>query len=322
MRGTTPQQEGMVIFFFTDIEGSTQLWEQYPDRMGDALAHHDDLLRQITQTCGGMVFKTVGDECCAAFDTARDAVCAALESQRALRNMIPAHPLTASPRHPVSPSPAHVPIKVRMALHAGVAQWRDGDYFGPVLNRVARLLAVAHGGQTLLSQPTREMVGKALPDGASLRDLGMHRLKGLRQPERIFQLLHPDLPADFPPLRSLEAFAEQLPSQVTPFIGREREMADKRGIVAFLEGRASIAGAQGQLERAVELFAAAAALRDAFGASRSSAERAEYERQVAATGTQLGHQAFATSWATGRAMSLEQAVACALEVPGDDEPPF
>jgi len=300
MGGLTPQPEGTVIFLFTDIEGSTQLWEQYPDRMGDALAHHDSLLRQIVQACGGAVFKTVGDECCAAFTEAPDAVCAALEAQCALL------------------APPHVPMRVRMALHAGAAQKRDGDYFGPVLNRVARFLAAAHGGQTLLSQPACDLVGDALPDGARLRDLGLHRLKGLRQPERIFQLLHPHLPADFPPLRSLEAFAEQHPLPVTHFIGREREMADKRGIAAFLEGRASVASAQGQPELAVQLFAAAAALRDAFGAPRSPADRAEYERQVAATGAQLGHQAFAASWAAGRAMSLDEAVACALELPGDE----
>jgi hypothetical protein len=253
------------------------------------------------------VFKTVGDECCAAFAAAPDGLRAALIAQRALIQ-----------KGLAECSPPPVPIRVRMALHAGAAQKRDGDYFGPVLNRVARLLAAAHGGQILLSQQACEMVGPALPDGASLRDLGVYRLKGLRQPERICQLLHPELPADFPPLRSVDAFSEQFPVQMTRFIGRERELADKRGVVAFLEGRASLAGAQGQLDRSVRLFAAAAALRDAFGAPRPLADRAEFERQVASTGAQLGHQAFAASWAEGRAMSMEQAVAYALEGPGDE----
>jgi class 3 adenylate cyclase len=307
MGGTTPQPEGTVIFLFTDIEGSTQLWEQFPDRMGDALALHDLLLRQTIQDCGGSVFKTVGDQCCADFAVAPEALRAALNAQRALLQ-----------KGRAESSPPPVPIRVRMALHAGAAQKRDGDYFGPALNRVSRLLAAAHGGQVLLSQPACEMIGRALPDGASLRDLGVYRFKGLRQPERVCQLLHPELPADFPPLRSVDALSEQFPIQMTGFIGREREMADKRGIVAFLEGRASLAGAQGELDRAVRLFAAAAALRDAFGAPRPPADRAEFERQVASTGAQLGHQAFASSWAEGRSMSLEQAVAYALEGPGDE----
>jgi predicted ATPase len=123
-------------------------------------------------------------------------------------------------------------LRVRMALHTGVAEVRDGDYFGPALNRVARLLTAGHGGQVLLSQATYHLVREALPEDASLTDLGAHRLKDLQQPEHLFQLLHPALPADFPPLHSLEAFAHNLPRQLTSFIGREREMGEVKEFLA------------------------------------------------------------------------------------------
>ena len=113
-----------------------------------------------------------------------------------------------------------------MALHMGAAEERDGDYFGPPLNRVARLLSAAHGGQVLLSLPTHEMVRDQLPAGTSLRDLGEHRLKDLFRPERLFQLVSPDLPSEFPPLRTLDAYRNNLPLQPTPLIGREKEIAE------------------------------------------------------------------------------------------------
>ncbi|MBI3970659.1 MAG: AAA family ATPase [Chloroflexi bacterium] len=113
---------------------------------------------------------------------------------------------------------------MRIALHSGAAQERDGDYFGPALNRVARLLAIGHGGQTLLTLPTEELVRDNLSEGASLRDLGERRLKDLIRPERVFQLVTPDLPQTFPPLRSLDARPNNLPAQPTPLIGREREV--------------------------------------------------------------------------------------------------
>jgi predicted ATPase/class 3 adenylate cyclase len=204
---------GTVTFLFTDIEGSTRLWEQHPEAMRQALARHDVVLRSTIETQGGYVFKTMGDQFCAAFATAPAALAAALAVPRALQ--AEAWEETG-------------PLKVRLALHTGTAEQRDGDYFGPALNRVARLLAVGHGGQVLLSEATQSLVQDDLPPGASLKDLGSHRLRDLQRAEPIYQLLHPDLPADFPPLRSLGSFSHNLPQQVTSFIGREQEMTEIR----------------------------------------------------------------------------------------------
>jgi hypothetical protein len=117
------------------------------------------------------------------------------------------------------------PLRARMALHTGVAEVRDHDYFGQPVNRVARLLAAGHGGQTLLSQTTYDLVRDALPEGVRLRDLGQHRLKDLQRPEQVFQLLHQALPADFPALRTLDIHPNNLPTQPTPLIGRGEEVA-------------------------------------------------------------------------------------------------
>jgi predicted ATPase/class 3 adenylate cyclase len=202
---------GTVTFLFTDIEGSTKLWENNALAMQEVLAHHDELLRRAIEERGGYIFKTVGDAFCCAFRTAPDALEAALEAQRSLLKERWAE---------------STPLRVRMALHMGAAEERDGDYFGPPLNRVARLLSAAHGGQVLLSLPTHEMVRDQLPAGTSLRDLGEHRLKDLFRPERLFQLVSPDLPSEFPPLRTLEAYRNNLPLQPTPLIGREKEIAE------------------------------------------------------------------------------------------------
>jgi predicted ATPase/class 3 adenylate cyclase len=208
--------EGTVTFLFTDIEGSSQLWERHPQAMRDALEHHDALLSQAIQTHGGLVFKTVGDAFYAAFATAPAAVAAALGAQQAL--------LTEDWGDTG-------PLRVRMALHTGIAETREGDYFGPSLNRVARLLDAGHGGQVLLSLPTEELVRDELPEGTSLRPLGEHRLKDLVRSEQVFQLLHTDLPASFPPLRSLAAFTHNLPLQWSSFIGREKEMEEVKRLL-------------------------------------------------------------------------------------------
>jgi predicted ATPase/class 3 adenylate cyclase len=200
---------GTVTFLFTDIEGSTKLWENNAPAMQAALARHDELLRWAIEERGGYVFKTVGDAFCAAFPTAPDALKAALETQRQL---------LSSEREDKGT------LRVRMALHTGAAEERDGDYFGPPVNRVARLLSAAHGGQVLLSLPAQELVRDQLPAGTSLRDLGEHRLKDLFRPERVYQLTAPDLPSEFPPLRTLESYSNNLPLQATPLIGREREV--------------------------------------------------------------------------------------------------
>ena len=179
--------------------------------MQRALSRHDDILRKAIEERGGYVFKTVGDAFCCAFPTAPDALEAALETQRTLKG---------------EEWEGTGPLRVRMALHTGVAEEKDGDYFGPPVNRVARLLSAAHGGQVLLSLPAQELVRDQLPGGTSLKDLGAHRLKDLFRPERVFQLLARELPSEFPPLRTLEDYRNNLPLQPTPLIGREKEVAE------------------------------------------------------------------------------------------------
>jgi predicted ATPase/class 3 adenylate cyclase/DNA-binding SARP family transcriptional activator len=199
-----PDPSGTFTFLFTDIEGSTRLWEEHPEAMRAALARHDRLLRDAIETQDGHLFKTMGDQCCAAFATAPSALAAALAAQRELVG-------------------ERDELRVRMALHTGTAEHRDGDYLGPSLNRVARLLAVGHGGQILLSQSVYDLVRDHLPDEVSLRDLGEHRLKDLARPEHLFQIVSPELPADFPPLKTIDSRPHNLPALTTPLIGRDRE---------------------------------------------------------------------------------------------------
>src|SRR4029078_1894052 len=180
-----PLPTGTVTFLFTDIEGSTRLWESQQAAMQAALPRHDALVRQCITSHGGHVFKTGGDAFCAAFHTAPDALAAALEAPRAIH---------------AERWPEAAKLRVRMALHTGAAEFRDGDYFGAPLNRAARLLAAGHGGQTLLSNPAQELVRDHLPADVTLRDLGERRLKDLGRPERVFQLVALDLMADFPAL--------------------------------------------------------------------------------------------------------------------------
>ena len=202
---------GTVTFLFTDIEGSTARWEHERATMHAVLARHDAILHQAIETHGGQVFKTVGDAFCAVFAAAPDALRATLAAQRSLQ--VEAWPEVTGP------------LRVRMALHTGAVEQRGGDYFGPPLNRVARLLAAGHGGQILLSAVVQELVRDQLPPSAELRSLGEHRLRDLIRPEHIFQLLAPDLARDFPPLHTLENRPNNLPLQPTPFLGRERELA-------------------------------------------------------------------------------------------------
>jgi len=210
---------GTVTFLFTDIEGSTNLWEQHPEQMRPALARHDALADAVIAANGGTLVKSrgEGDSLFTVFARATDALQAACALQLAFLR---------------EPWPAEAPLHVRMALHTGEADLRDGDYFGPAVNRCARLRATAHGGQTLLSDPTQELVRDALPGGAALRDLGEHHLKDLGRPENVFQLLHLDLPADFPPLRSLDNpnLPHNLPQQPTSFVGREKEAAEVKAL--------------------------------------------------------------------------------------------
>src|SRR5215213_5235077 len=179
--------------------------------MQHALARHDGILRGTVEDHGAYVFKTVGDAFCCAFPTAPDAFEAALDGQRALYT---------------GEWGETGLLRVRMVLHTGAAEEQGGDYFGPPLNRVARLLSAAHGGQVLLSLPTQELVRDQLPSEVGLRNLGEKHLKDLFRPERVFQLLAPDLPSEFPPLRTLDAHGNNLPVQPTPLVGREREIRE------------------------------------------------------------------------------------------------
>jgi predicted ATPase/class 3 adenylate cyclase len=207
---------GTVTFLFTDIEGSTRLWEQFPAEMKVALARHDALLRLAIRDHDGYVFSTGGDAFCAAFHTAADGLAAARDAQLALTR---------------EPWPASVQIKVRMVVHTGAAELRDNDYFGQPLNRAARLLSAGHGGQVLFSLATQELLRDALPEGVTLRDMGERRLKDLIRPERVYQLVAPDLQADFPSLKTLDARTHNLPIQLTSFVGREREMQEVKALL-------------------------------------------------------------------------------------------
>ena len=202
---------GTVTFLFTDIEGSTALWERDRNAMAAAVEGHLTLLDAAITVHGGVHFKTVGDAVQAAFPTALEAVGAALGAQRALFREAWPEGVGA--------------LRVRMALHTAAATPQDGDYLAPGLNRLARLMAAGHGGQVLLSLATQELARDALPPGADLRYLGEHPLRDLYRAERVYQLLHPDLPADFPPLRTLATHPNNLPSQPTPFLGREDQVA-------------------------------------------------------------------------------------------------
>lgn len=200
----------IVTFLFTDIEASTVLWERFPEQMRLAVAQHDSLLRHIAEKHNGTVFKTMGDAFYIAFARAGDSMAVAVESQYALAR---------------EPWPAEIQsIRVRMAIHTGEVEQRNQDYFGQSLNRVARMLAVGHGGQVLLSHITYGLVRDLLPAGISLRDLGEHRLKDIQYPEKLFQLILPDLPGDFPALKTLDYLPNNLPTQLTPFIGRQEEL--------------------------------------------------------------------------------------------------
>ncbi len=207
---------GTVVFLFTDIEGSTARWESRPDAMRQAVRRHDQAVRTAMEAHDGYVFKTIGDAFCVAFPAAHEALLAALQAQRDLR---------AQDWSEIDG------LHVRMALHAGDADERGGDYFGSAVNRVSRLLAAAHGGQIVISGTVADVLDDELPDGISIRPLGTFRLKDLQQPERVFQIVARDLPAHFKPLRTLEAIPNNLPRQTSGFIGRESDIAGIRKLL-------------------------------------------------------------------------------------------
>ena len=209
-----PPPAGLVAFLFTDIEGSTRLWERDPAAMRRALERHNALLGAAIAARHGVHFKTIGDAVPAAFPDASSAVAAAVAVQRALA---------------AEPWPETGPIRVRMAVHVGEAAPAGDDrpdYLAPALNRLARLLAAGHGGQTLLTDVVRALTTGALPEGVALRDLGRHRLRDLLEAEQVWQLVIPGLPDAFPPLKTLERHPTNLPPQPTALIGRDALLAE------------------------------------------------------------------------------------------------
>ena len=196
-----------LTFLFTDIEGSTALWERHPAEMEGVVARHDELLRSAVEGCGGTVVKTTGDGVHAMFRSPRDGVRAALEGQRAVID---------------EEWPDAIDLRVRMGVHAGEVAERDGDWFGTEVNRAARVMSVAHGGQVVCTRIVAELV----QDDFDLVDLGSHRLRDLQSTVHLFQVEIPGVPAVHPPLRSIDAHLTNLPYELSSFVGREREQQE------------------------------------------------------------------------------------------------
>ena len=211
MRPTQGLPIGTVTFLFTDIEGSTRLLQQLGDGYPELLSEHHRLLREAVDKAGGAAFGSEGDALFAAFASAPSALAASVAAQRALS---------------AQQWPGGASVRVRMGLHTGEGVVRDGTYVGLDVHRAARIAAVGHGGQVLLSDTTRALVENSLPPGVELRDLSRHRLKDLAQPEHIFETVIAGLPSQFPALRSLDATPNNLPTQLTSFVGRAREVAE------------------------------------------------------------------------------------------------
>ncbi|HVR31085.1 MAG TPA: adenylate/guanylate cyclase domain-containing protein [Acidimicrobiia bacterium] len=211
----------MLVLLFTDLEASTRLWEQHPEEMRPALARHDAILRDAVIGNGGSLVKTTGDGLLATFPSVGGCVTACVEAQRTLH---------ATTWEPVEP------LKVRMGINVGEAEERAGDLYGTAVNRAARIMAAGNGGQILLSALAAQLMRDSLPSGVTLRDLGTHRLKDLTQPEQLFEVHHPDLGTDFPPLATLDARPNNFPTQVSEFFGREAELEAARKML----GRAGV----------------------------------------------------------------------------------
>jgi len=200
---------GILTFLFSDLVESTVLWEKYPKAMQAALSRHDDILKNSILQHGGKIVKSTGDGILSVFASPTEALLAAIAAQNSMQS---------EAWHDTDP------LMVRIGLHTGKAQYRQGDYYGSSVNRAARLMSIGHGGQILLSQATRELVKEDLPEGILVEDLGSHTLKGLIQPEQVYQILIPGLLIEFPPLKTIVDRLNNLPAQVTPFVGRESEI--------------------------------------------------------------------------------------------------
>lgn len=203
---------GTVTFIFTDIEGSTKLAQHHSDKWESLRGRHQEILKSAIETNNGYVFQIIGDAFCAAFHNAGDALQAALQSQINLHNE----------------NWGDTPVRVRMGIHTGKAELQvDGQYYGYLaMSRVQRVMSAAHGGQTLLSNACAGLVRNELPEGITLLDMKEHRLKGLLNPEHLWQIVAPGIPRDFPPLASLNDIPNNLPTQLTTFIGREKEIEE------------------------------------------------------------------------------------------------
>ncbi len=236
----TERPTGTMTFLFTDVEGSTRLWEDHPADMQVALELHDQILRSAIEARDGYVFSTAGDAFAAAFARADDAVEAARSAQDRLA---------------AASWPAAAQIRVRMGSHTGEANERDGDYFGPSLNRAARIMSAGHGGQTLVSSTTAALIG-----ASELVDLGEHRLKDLGEPEQIFQLIVAG--AEFAPLRTLSVVRNNLPVQRTQLVGRDADVDRVVGLVG--ESRLVTLTGIGGVGKTRLALAAAAMLADGF----------------------------------------------------------
>jgi predicted ATPase/class 3 adenylate cyclase len=205
-----------VTYLFTDVEGSTRLWEEQPQAMQGAMARHEALCRELVAHHGGRIVKLTGDGIHAFFAQASSAIAAAVDLQIALQEL----------------QSQALPLSVRVGMHRGLDMYRDGDFYGSAVNRAARVMSAAHGGQVLVSHAVVEAIGAALPAGVSLRDLGAVRLRDLSGPERLYQVIHERLRLEFPPLRSLEATPNNLPQQLNSFINRYQELSDVPDLLA------------------------------------------------------------------------------------------
>ena len=237
--------EGTVTFLFTDLEGSTRLWEAHPQEMRDALARHNTIVRAAVESHNGVVFSTMGDGMAAVFDSARDAVSGVLLAQLEL---------TAADWGEVTG-----PLAARMGLLTDEGVLGGEHYLNQPLNRCARLMAAGHGGQALISGATELLVRDDMPEGCGLLDLGEHRLRDLARPVRIFQLTAPGLRGEFPPLRSLDAFAGNLPIQLSSFVGRVDELGElvtavRRSALVTVAGVGGVGKTRLALQAAAELL--------------------------------------------------------------------
>ena len=209
---------GTVTFLFTDIEGSTKLWQQFPQAMPVAHARHHEILKQAIEAHHGHVFQIIGDAFCASFATVRNALDACVAAQRML------HAETWGETGA---------LRVRMGLHTGTAEWHEGDYHGYLtMARVQRIMSLAHGGQILLSNATAELLRGQLSQELHLRDMGEHALKGLAGHEHVWQLIADDLPSELIALASRDAIPNNLPVQLTSFIGRTREQQELQHLLS------------------------------------------------------------------------------------------